>query len=145
MYNIDNNVAEFNDTNVTSEYVYSYEDLCNNDILETPFELKDNDSKGCFRRSSLRSIRSLELMNLTNKQSKLSYFIFRENNLKVLIDTGSTKSFINPLIADKCYRNFIVEDPFQIISAAHGTSIENSSIYLYLFQNYFIQKIQIFN
>nr|CAH7748165.1 unnamed protein product [Callosobruchus chinensis] len=44
-------------------------------------------------------------------------------NLKVLINTGSTKSFIHPDIAKKLFPKNIKNDPFQI-SSAHGTSTE---------------------
>nr|CAH7757842.1 unnamed protein product [Callosobruchus chinensis] len=47
-------------------------------------------------------------------------------NLKVLLDTGSTKSFIRPEIADKYFKNAIKKDPFQI-STVHGSSVENFS------------------
>lgn len=65
-------------------------------------------------------------MNLTNADSKLPYIILPELNLKILIDSGSTKSFINPKIAKHFFRNNIINDPFQI-STAHGTSIEQFS------------------
>lgn len=68
-------------------------------------------------------------MNLTNHQSQLPFIIFPENNFKVLIDTGSTKSFVIPEIAQKYYKNFIKNDPFQI-STAHGTSVETHSVTL---------------
>lgn len=65
-------------------------------------------------------------MNLTNSDSKLPYIILPESNLKVLIDTGSTRSFVNPTVAKKYFQNHIKYDPFKI-STAHGTSTENFS------------------
>lgn len=92
-------------------------------------------------------------MNLTNNESKLPYIIFPELNLKILIDTGSTRSFIKPDIANKYFNNSIRKDPFKI-STVHGTSIEKFStlipsskifkinqkplkFYLFDFHNYF--------
>nr|CAH7736925.1 unnamed protein product [Callosobruchus chinensis] len=66
-----------------------------------------------------------ELMN-TNSDSELPYIIFPRINLKVLLDTGSTKPFIRPEIADKYFKNAIKKDPFQI-STVHGSSVENFS------------------
>lgn len=37
-------------------------------------------------------------MNIKHKQSELHFNIFPKHKLKVLIDTGSTRSFINPRI-----------------------------------------------
>nr|CAH7745817.1 unnamed protein product [Callosobruchus chinensis] len=62
----------------------------------------------------------------TNSDSELPYIIFPRINLKVLLDTGSTKSFIRPEIADKYFKNAIKKDPFQI-STVHGSSVENFS------------------
>lgn len=53
----------------------------------------------------------------------MPYVIFPENKLKILLDTGSTKSFVNPDIAKKYFKKSINKDPFQI-STAHGTSTE---------------------
>ena len=91
-------------------------------------------------------------MNLNYNKSKLPFIIFPKNNLKVLIDTGSTKSFIRPEIAQKYFKNSIKKDPFKIFTA-HGTSVENFSttipcpkifkenkllkFYLFNFQNLF--------
>lgn len=44
-----------------------------------------------------------------------------------MLDTGSTKSFINPEIAEKYFSKFIKYDPY-VISTAHGTSNQNYSI-----------------
>lgn len=47
--------------------------------------------------------------------------MFPEQNLKCLIHTISTKSFINTNVAKKYFPNSILYDPFKI-STAHGTS-----------------------
>ena len=65
-------------------------------------------------------------MSLNYNESKLPFIVFSKNNLKVLIDTGSTKSFIRPEIAQKYFKNSIKKDPFKIFTA-HGTSFENFS------------------
>lgn len=65
-------------------------------------------------------------MNLTHSDSKLPFIICPDFNLKILIDTGSTKSFVKPSIAQKFFKRCIKQDPFQI-STAHGTSVENFS------------------
>nr|CAH7729134.1 unnamed protein product [Callosobruchus chinensis] len=44
-----------------------------------------------------------------------------------LPDTGSSRSFITPTIAERFFRRSIVKDPFKI-SSAHGTSVEQYSI-----------------
>nr|CAH7755991.1 unnamed protein product [Callosobruchus chinensis] len=66
-------------------------------------------------------------MSLSDPQSELPFITFPEFKLKCLIDTGSTRSFITPAIAEKFFRGSIVKDPFKI-SSAHGTSIEQYSI-----------------
>ena len=71
-------------------------------------------------------IPKFELINPNSKESKLPFIIFPENNLKVLIETGSTKSFIKPEIAQQYFKNSIKKDPFKIFTA-HGTSFENFS------------------
>nr|CAH7768160.1 unnamed protein product [Callosobruchus chinensis] len=66
-------------------------------------------------------------MSLSDKHSELPFIVFPEYNLKVLIDTGSTKSFIHPDIAKELFPKNIRNDPFQI-SSAHGTSTEQNSM-----------------
>lgn len=69
-------------------------------------------------------------MNLQDENGDiLPYIIIPKNDtdLKVLIDTGSTRSFIKPDIAKKLYSKHIKYDPFKIKSA-HGTSEEKQSI-----------------
>lgn len=52
---------------------------------------------------------------------------FDNFSIKCLIDTGSTKSFIHPDIANKYFKDLIKIDPY-LISTAHGTSREKYSI-----------------
>lgn len=66
------------------------------------------------------------MLNLTNHQNKLPFLISPDYNLKILIDTGSTKSFVNPVIAKKYFKKDIKKDPYHI-SSAHGTSFEQFS------------------
>lgn len=66
-------------------------------------------------------------MNLTNHENQLPYFTTSELKFKILVDTGSTKSFIKPSLARKYYNKFIREDPFEI-RTAHGKSTEKHSI-----------------
>lgn len=66
-------------------------------------------------------------MNLTNQTNVLPYFVIPGMNLKVLIDTGSTRSFINPIKAKKLFNKLIRKDPFEV-RTAHGKSEENYSI-----------------
>lgn len=56
----------------------------------------------------------------------MPYIIFPEHNLKFLIDSGSTKSFIDPDIAHKFYQNFIAYDPF-IVSTVFQKSADKYS------------------
>lgn len=88
-------------------------------------------------------------MSLTNSQSKLPYIILPENNLKVLIDTGSSKSFVSDKIANKFYKDLIKKDPFKI-SSAHGNSIQQYSTKIpcskiFNLNNKLLLKFHIFN
>ena len=65
-------------------------------------------------------------MTFAYNGSQLPYIVFPELQLKILIDTGSTRSFVTPDIAQKYFCKFIKSDPFQI-STAHGTSSEQFS------------------
>lgn len=65
-------------------------------------------------------------MNLINYHNNLPFIMLPEYNLKILIDTGSTRSFVNPDIAEKYFKKHIKPDPFQI-SSAHGSSYEQFS------------------
>lgn len=50
----------------------------------------------------------------TTDASELPYVILPEYNIKVLLDSGSTKSFIDPDIANKFFPNLIRHDPFVV-------------------------------
>ena len=54
--------------------------------------------------------------------SELPYILDPDNNLKILIDTGSTKSYVNPLIAEHFYPDKFRTEPF-VVKTAHGSSI----------------------
>lgn len=58
-------------------------------------------------------------MTLDNEKSSLPYIIIPYENftLKCLIDTGSSKSFICPEVAEKHFSQFIKEDPLKIKTA----------------------------
>ena len=64
-------------------------------------------------------------MNIENL-SRLPYITLPQLNLKILIDTGSSKSFINPEIVNKYFPNKVITDPFWV-KTAHGTSKINFS------------------
>ena len=93
-------------------------------------------------------------INATNNISELPYIIFPEQNIKILIDTGSTKSFIDPQLAFNFYPNCIGNDPFIVSTvfqkSAHKFSAllpaskifklpkqENLKFYLFKFHNTF--------
>ncbi len=52
--------------------------------------------------------------------------MFPEYNVKILIDSGSTKSFIDPNIAFKLFPNFVINDPF-IVSTVFQKSAHKYS------------------
>lgn len=56
----------------------------------------------------------------------MSYIVFPECNLKFLIDSGSTKSFIDPNLAQKFYPNHIGYEPF-IVSTVFQQSAHQYS------------------
>ena len=77
-------------------------------------------------------------MTLTYTDSQLPYIIFPEYNLKVLIDTGSTKSFIKPEIAKNILENLLTLTPFKYLRlTAH---LKNSLALLFPLPKYFVQK-----
>ncbi|CAA9994328.1 unnamed protein product, partial [Nesidiocoris tenuis] len=64
-------------------------------------------------------------MNLEKRTiSELPYVLIPKSNLKILIDTGSTKSYCNPTIAENFFQNKIRKEPF-IVKTAHGSSRGN--------------------
>lgn len=68
-------------------------------------------------------------MTVEEQSPILPYIEYPNENLKILIDTGSTKSFVNPAIANKYFKKNIQKDPF-IIATAHGESKENFSTFI---------------
>lgn len=66
-------------------------------------------------------------MNLTDTGNTLPYIIIPELNIKVLIDTGSTRSFISPKIAFTHLKTKIKKDTYTI-STAHGQSTGKYSV-----------------
>jgi hypothetical protein len=66
-------------------------------------------------------------MNLTNNISELPYIVHPINKQKILIDTASTKSFVNPSIVNRGISDLIKKDPFKI-STVHGSTVGNFSL-----------------
>jgi hypothetical protein len=59
-------------------------------------------------------------LNLTNNSS-VPYIILPRLDLKILLDTGSTKSFVTPQVAEKYFKRDIQGIPFNV-TTANGTS-----------------------
>lgn len=123
----------FNRTNqnFVSEELFNIEDQTDKNFDNTEIHDSDDqdipqsdDQNHFFRGDSLG--RNFELLNLTKDDSQLPYIVFSGTHFKMLIDTGSAKSFINPVIADRYYKEFIRKDRFQI-TTAHGMSYEKFS------------------
>lgn len=65
---------------------------------------------------------------MSNNYSELSYIIFPETNLKILIDSGSTRSFIDPNIAKNLYPNQIINDPFIVSTVFQKSAHQHSAL-----------------
>lgn len=65
-------------------------------------------------------------MNLQDDKNELPYFIDPKTRFRVLIDTGSTRSFVKNFIGMECYKENLIEDPFEV-ATAHGISQEKYS------------------
>lgn len=66
-------------------------------------------------------------MVLNNRPiSELPFVTLPSLNLKILIDTGSSLSFVNPTIADKYFHVVTDQEPFWV-KTVHGTSLAGSS------------------
>lgn len=63
----------------------------------------------------------------SKNDSSLPYVYLPGTQIKILIDSGSTRSFISPSIAKKYYPKLITDDPFEI-RTAHGSSKEKYSV-----------------
>lgn len=68
----------------------------------------------------------IELHNI-DELKQLPYIQLNNPPLKLLIDTGASKSFLNPHIAKRYYSNYIQIDPFTV-STALLTSSHNTSV-----------------
>lgn len=65
-------------------------------------------------------------MNFYNDQSELLYIVSAQYNLKIFINIASTKSFVNPDIANMYFNCNTREGSFQF-STAYGTCAEGFS------------------
>ena len=66
-------------------------------------------------------------LNSTNT-NELSYITFPEQNLKFLIDSGSTKSFISPHLAFKYFPRCIKNDPFIVSTVFQKSAHQHSAM-----------------
>nr|CAH7758503.1 unnamed protein product [Callosobruchus chinensis] len=83
--------------------------------------------KFSFRQSHLRNNVSPGKISFNaSDTSGLSYVIFPEYNIKILIDSGSTRSFIDPEIAFNFFPNQIRNEPF-IVSTVFQKSAHKFS------------------
>lgn len=61
-------------------------------------------------------------MNIERKAiNELPFILMPKLNLKILIDTGSTRSYINPNVAETFFGMKLTNEPF-VVRTAHGTS-----------------------
>lgn len=84
---------------------------------------------------------------MNNYSVDLPYINIPEINANFLIDTGSTKSFINPNLAYQKFQNFIKNELFQV-KTAHAASYHNETIEIPLFplfQTDLIHKFYLFD
>lgn len=58
---------------------------------------------------------------------KLPYIYLKEIDAKMMIDTGSMRSFFSPRIAHQYFEQFIEKEPFQVVST-HATSTHDETI-----------------
>ena len=66
-------------------------------------------------------------MNLSHKASELPFIFHPTTKQKILMDTTSSRSFINPNLAQQSYSKLIQKDRFKI-STIHGTSSDKYSM-----------------
>lgn len=66
--------------------------------------------------------------------------MFPEHNLGVLIDTGSTREFKNPDIANKCFKQNIIKDKFQI-TIGYDTSLGQLSRFCPFLKYFTLSKL----
>lgn len=65
-------------------------------------------------------------MHIEDNMNELPYIYDPKTNLKILIDTGSTRSFIKKSIAFHLFKSTLKQEPFEV-STAHGVSKEKYS------------------
>lgn len=64
-----------------------------------------------------------------NGINKLPHIFLPEMNARLMIDTGSTRSFISPTKANQFFSDFKYYEPFEVIST-HARSIHNEVIFI---------------
>ncbi|XP_024085864.1 uncharacterized protein LOC112128227 [Cimex lectularius] len=69
------------------------------------------------------------LMNLSDSNNRLPHFIDPMTKSKILIDTGSTRSFINPKFAKDNFNTPLIKNQFEV-KTVHGISKGSHSIKL---------------
>lgn len=82
-----------------------------------------------------------------NPTLKLPYIYIPEIDAKLMLDTGSTKSFLSPKVAYKFFRNYIFNEPFTVVST-HASSVHNEVLEIPLFPTFCsndYHKFYIFN
>lgn len=73
---------------------------------------------------------TLEIIHLNyDSINKLPHIYIPEIDARLMIDTGSTRSFIGPAKADEHFPAYKCNDPFKVIST-HGRSLHGRS-YIY--------------
>lgn len=65
-------------------------------------------------------------MHIEDNTNELPYIIDPKTNLKILIDTGSTRSFVNKQLAFQLFKDTLKQELFEV-STAHGVSKEKFS------------------
>lgn len=89
-----------------------------------------------------------DVINLNNLNTNvLPYIKIPHANFKFLIDTGSTKTIINPKVVEEHYLDYVIEEPFKIKSA-HNTTMHKYVAYIPLpkiFNAKMYHKFCIFN
>lgn len=104
------------------EYSETQPENCNdqNDLPETPYDPECFDTQ--YENHESYTEQSQEylydqkknIIDLNHLQNNLPYIIIPEINARFLIDTGSSRSLINPNLAYTFYQNFISKENFNI-------------------------------
>uniref|UniRef100_A0A6P7GNR5 Uncharacterized protein LOC114340293 n=1 Tax=Diabrotica virgifera virgifera TaxID=50390 RepID=A0A6P7GNR5_DIAVI len=74
-----------------------------------------------FQDSLFQKSTDLIELNFSTNQRELPYIQIHEPPLKLLVDTGSSKSFLNPEKANFFYKNFICYEPFVVSAVFQST------------------------